>query len=224
MEYSIKIKNVNTTDELIGSWTNADYIELLKLFEFEDSEKINPDELKEYLFMAITDFEPNESAAIILRYKLFDVLNEGQIDNLSHEMLREKVSENYSNIYIHKTLFNINQLLYKAYNGKFQYTKINLVEFEMKPLEKAYSELSKGMVLKALSISLSENNLINRLFGEQIENDLFFHEAEGIVWELKSQGNDQYLLVTSEKWLHKEDFGNLEYTCDINPDVTDIDE
>jgi hypothetical protein len=29
--------------------------------------------------MAITDFEPNEAAAIVLDYKLSDSLNEGQI-------------------------------------------------------------------------------------------------------------------------------------------------
>lgn len=224
MKYTVIIKNVKTIDELEGSWTNSDFVELLKLFEYEDAEKLNPNELKEYLFMAISDFEPTESAAIILDYKLSEVLNEGQIDNLSHEMLREKVSENYSDIYIHKTLFNVNQLLYKAYNGKFQYTKANLVEFVMKPSEDVSLEISKGMVLRALSESLSENNLLNRLFGEQINSELFFPEAEGIVWEFKPKGNHEYVMVTSEKWLHKEDFGNLEYTCEVNPDVDENDE
>ena len=59
--------------------------------------------------MAIADFEPTDAAAIVLDYKLSEVLAEGQIHNLSHEMLREKVSENYSDIFIHKpysTLIN----------------------------------------------------------------------------------------------------------------------
>jgi hypothetical protein len=37
--------------------------------------------LSELLSMAITDFEPNEAAAIVLDYKLSDSLNEGQIQH-----------------------------------------------------------------------------------------------------------------------------------------------
>jgi len=108
MKYRVKINSVKTIEELDGAWTNADFIELLKRFDYEDAGKINQNELKDYLFMAIADFEPTDAAAIVLDYKLSDVLNEGQIVNLSHEMLREKVSENYSDIYIHKLLFNVN--------------------------------------------------------------------------------------------------------------------
>jgi hypothetical protein len=132
MKYLVKIKEVKTTDELDGAWSNEDFIELLKRFEYPDAEQIKPDELKDYLFMAISDFDPNEAAAILLDYKLSDVLGDGQVDNISHEMLREKVSENYSDIYIHQDLFNINQLLYKAYNGKFPLTRVSIVQFEIK--------------------------------------------------------------------------------------------
>jgi hypothetical protein len=44
--------------------------------------------------MAITDFEPNE-AAIVLDYKLSDSLNEGQIQQISNDMLIDKISEEY---------------------------------------------------------------------------------------------------------------------------------
>lgn len=224
MKYAVKINSVKTIDELEGSWNNADFSELLKRFDYADAEKLKESELKEYLFMAIADFEPNEAAVIVLDYKLSEVLNEGQIDNLSHEMLREKVSENYSDIYLHKTLFSINQLLYKAYNGKFPSAKANVVELEMKAEQDDDTEITKELVLKAIRISLSDNNLLNRLFSEQLDGNASFPQADAIIWDLQDKGNFQYLMTTSEKWLTKVDFRKMEFECTVSPFVENSEE
>jgi hypothetical protein len=216
MKYHVKIKDVKTADELDGAWSNDDFKELLARFEYPDAEQIKPAELQEYLFMAISDFEPNEAAAILLDYKLSDVLAEGHVVNISHEMLREKVSENYSDIYIHKQLFNINQLLYKAYNGKFPLTRVSIVQFELKGEPNDQAEITRETVLKALSYGLSENNLIKRLLSDQLEGKAPFPEAEGIVWDLQNKGNNDYSMTTSEKWLTKDEYTNLEYECEVH--------
>lgn len=217
MKYLVKINNVKSTDELKGAWNNNDFKELLTRFEYPDAEQLKTTELKEYLFMAISDFEPNEAAAILLDYKFSDVLNDGQIDNLSHEMLRAKVFENYSEIDLHHNLFNINQLLYKAYNGKFPQGKVNIVQFEIADEHNAPVEITKETALKALSYGLSENNLIIRLLSDQLEGRTSFPEAEGIVWELQNKGNHVYSITISEKWLTQNDFTNLEYECTVLP-------
>lgn len=217
MNFNVRINSVKSVEELDGSWSNEDFTELLKRFDYEDSEKLKPGELKEYLFMAIGDFEPSEAAAILLDYRLSEVLSEGQIGNLSHEMLREKISENYSDIYIHKFFFEINQLLYSAYNGKFPLTKANLVDFEMKNDEE--TELTKELALKVLSKGLSTKSLTNRLFSEQLESDDSFPEAEGIIWDLQKNGNFQYTMTASEKWFGKDDFEKTEYECTIIPSL-----
>jgi len=224
MKYSVKINSVKTVDELEDSWNNADFTELLKKFDFADAEAVKKNELKDFLLMAITDFEPREAAALMLDYKLSEILNEGQIDYLSQEMLREKVSENYSDIYVHKHLFAINQLLYKAYNGKFPCAKAVVAEFEMKPELDYETQLTKELALKALRIGLSESNLINRLFKEQLDGNVSFPEAEGILWKLKHKGNFQYEMVTSEKWLGKEDFENMEYECEVTAFEEEVEE
>ncbi len=217
MKYLVKINNVKSTNELEGAWNNDDYKELLVRFEFPDAEQIKTTELKEYLFMAISDYEPNEAAAILLDYKLSDSLAEGQIDNLSHEMLRVKVSENYTDIQLHRDLFNINQLLYKAYNGKFPDARVNIVQFEITDEHNAPVEITKETALKVLSQGLSENNLMNRLLSDQLEGRAPFPEAEGIVWDLQNKGNTIYSMTISEKWLTKNDFTNMEYECTVQP-------
>jgi hypothetical protein len=217
MKYAISINSIKTINELEGAWTNADYIELLRRFDYPDAGKLNPNELKEYLFMAIADFDPNEAAAIILNYKLSEVLGEGQLLNLSHEMLREKVSENYSDISLHKPLFNINQLLYKAYNGKFPSTKATIIEFEMRGEPDDQTEITKELVLKAFKISIRDNNLLKRLFNDQLDGKAAFPEAESIIWDLNNNGDSQYVITTSEKWLTKEDFKMMEFECNVIP-------
>ena len=174
--------------------------------------------------MAISDFEPEEAATIVLEYKLSEVLTEGQIHNLSHEMQREKVSENYSDISIHKILFDVNQLLYKAYNGKFPKAKANVIDFEMRAEMSEETGVTKELVLQAFSNGLSDRNLINRLFKEQLDGKVPFPEAEGILWNLEDKGNAQYSVTTSEKWLYKEDFKNLEFECYINSFVGKLQE
>jgi hypothetical protein len=217
MKFSVKINEVKSIEELPGAWNNDDFKALLARFEYPDSAQLKVAELKDYLFLAITDFEPNEAAAILLEYKLSDKLAEGQIENLSHEMLRVKTFENYSEIDLHQDLFKINQLLYKAYNGKFPQATATVVQFEIKEGQSSPEELTKETALKALSYGLSENSLINRLLSDQLEGKKPFPEADGIVWDLQNKGNGVYVITTSEKWLTKSDFEKPEYECTIVP-------
>ncbi len=134
MKYAIKIHKISTVDDLENAWSIEDYKELLERFDLPNTETTDVKELRELLFMAISDKEPNEAAAILLDYKLSDKLNEGQIDSLSYEMLVDKISEEYPVIGLHKKLFTVNQLLYKAFNGKFPNTKATIVDFEITAL------------------------------------------------------------------------------------------
>ncbi len=217
MKYSVKINAIKTVDEFEGSWNDADLKALLSKFGYAEADKLKPNELKEYLSMAITDFEPEEAAAIVLDYRLSDVLTEGQIHNISHEMTREKVSENYSDIYIHKILFDVNQLLYKAYNGKFPLAKANVIDFEMKGENEEEPEVTKALILQAFETGFTDRNLIKRLFNDQLEGIEPFPEAEGILWELKIKGNNQYMVTTSEKWIKNEDFKSMEFESNVTP-------
>jgi hypothetical protein len=215
MKYTVTINAIKKVDELEGSWKDTDYKALLEKFNYPDAQSLKPAELREFLFLAIADFEPNEAAEILLEYKLSEELADGQIDNLSHEMLREKVSENYSDISLHKELFEVNQLLYKAYNGKFPLTHANIITFELKAENENEAPISKEIALKALSAGLKDSNLIHRLFEDPLQGKVAFPEAEDILWELKSTGENQYEVITSEKWIEKEDFTAAEFQATV---------
>lgn len=204
MKANIEIKSIYSIDEIPNYWTNEDYIALLDAFGFDDGKSVKPENLQEMLFMAIGDFEANEAAQIVLSYKLSDDLNAGQIEQISNEMLIDKVCEEYPEIHLHKHLFSINQLLYKAFNGTFPNAKASLIKFSVS--DNDTESLSKSDVLKAFNNGLNESNLIRRLFDQQMTTDADFPDAESIVWELKSTDNINFELITSEYWLDRESF------------------
>ncbi|WP_194767109.1 hypothetical protein [Tamlana sp. I1] len=211
MKYHITINSIKTVEELKDAWSHEDFIKLLDELDFPDANKSNPDELKDLLFMAISDFEPEEAAAILLKYKFSEKLSANQIDQVSHEMLLDKISEEYPDISFHHQLFNINQLLFKAYNGRFPNTKASIIEFEITPNK----DVTKDAVLKAFSASLSSHNVIKRLFENQLKGKEAFDEAEHIIWDLKPTSENGYVLTTSEYWMSKDDFNDAEFDAEI---------
>tara|TARA_R110000868_G_scaffold370483_1_gene633954 strand:+ start:2682 stop:3338 length:657 start_codon:yes stop_codon:yes gene_type:complete len=211
MKYHIIINSIKSVDQFESAWSNDDYIALLNEFGFDDTETSNTNELLELLFMAISDFEAEEAAAIILTYKLSDKLSENQIEQISHEMLQDKISEEYADISLHHQLFNINQLLYKAYNGTFPNAKATVIEFEISPNK----DLSKEIILKAFNTSLSNNNVIKRLYTNQLAGKEEFDEAEHIIWDLKPNGENAFILTTSEYWISKDEFNDAEFDANV---------
>ncbi|OOV18278.1 hypothetical protein [Flavobacterium sp. LM4] len=211
MNYQVIIKNIDTVNEVEGYWSDEDLIQLLGKFNYPDGTTAEKSSLPELLEMAISDYEPNEAAAIVLEYKLGDQLSEGQIEQISNNMLIDKVCEEYPEIHMQGTLFNVNQLLFKAYNGKFPNAKASVVHFSMTPTDGEIQKLTEENVLKLLNNGLSDRNLIKRLFENQISQNIPFTEAESIIWELTTEDDVNYNLVTSENWINKEDITDYEF-------------
>lgn len=206
MKYQVEIKNIEIVDEIENYWTNEDYLILLEKFEFPDAKSIKPENLLEYLKMAISDFEGRDAALILLEYKLSGDLNEGQLDQISNEMLLDKVCEEYPEIRLHSTLFHINQLLFKSYNGTFPNAKASIIECSFEAIEaKEEVKITKEMALVLLKDGLSGSNLIKRLFEAPLNQEVPFPDAENIVWYLESDDNVNFKLTTSEYWISRED-------------------
>ncbi|CAM4004896.1 hypothetical protein FLAN108750_04675 [Flavobacterium antarcticum] len=217
MKYQVSINNISNVDDLENYWTVEDYVNLLAQFDYPDAKSTDLTELQELLSMAVSDFEPNEAASKVLTYKLSEQLNEGQIDQLSNEMLIDKICEEYPDITLHSTLYQINQLLYKAYNGKFLNAKASIISCTITPENSDNLEpLSKATILKVLYAGFSPRNVVKRLFNEQLTSDAAFEEAEAILWDLKTDDHINYEITTSEYWLDREDFAATSFSSDVH--------
>lgn len=211
MNYQVVIKNIDTVNEVEGYWSDEDLVVLLQKFNYPDGATAEKSSLPELLEMAISDYEPNEAAQIVLEYKLGDELSAGQIEQISNNMLIDKVCEEYPEIHMQGRLFHVNQLLFKAYNGKFPNAKASVVHFSMTPTDGETQKLTAENILKLLNNGLSDRNLIKRLFENQMSQNIPFPEAESIIWELTTEDDVNYNLVTSENWINKDDVTASEF-------------
>jgi len=212
MKYNVEIKNIEIVDEIQNYWTTEDYIKLLEKFDYPDAVSAEKESLQELLFMAISDFEGKDAALILLEYKLSEDLNEGQLHQISNDMLLDKVCEEYPEIGLHAKLFHINQLLFKAYNGTFPNAKASIIDCSFEAIDaKEETKITKEMALVLLNNGLSGSNLIKRLFDAQMSQTVPFLEADSILWYLESDDNVNFKLTTSEYWISREDIVASEY-------------
>lgn len=214
MKADVKIMNIKTVNELNHYWTHDDFVQLLDRMDISDAASFKPEELKEMLYMAITDFEPAEAAEIVLTYKLGDKLTEGQIQNIAHDMLEEKVAEQYADPSFHYDLFNINQLLFKAFKGKFPNTEASIIQIELTTANTM--DINKEILTKAISQGLSERSIIQRLYEDQVMGRVDFGDAAKIIWTYTAKENNTYEIITSKYWIEKEDIEMTEFEADIH--------
>jgi hypothetical protein len=215
MKLKVTILEVKTVNEFDFYWSTEDYIKLLDEFNFPDAEKSKPSDLVDLLHMAISDFEPDDAARILLNYKLGEELNEGQIHSISHEMLKDKVAEEYPEPALHLDLFCINQMLFKAYNGKFPNTEASIIDLEVIPVKQGKREINKEILIKTLGGGLKGSNLIKRLFEDQLSGKVEFTDAEKTIWKIELRGDNVYRLITSNYWVDHEDVAAGEFETEI---------
>lgn len=220
MKYKMRIEEVQTVDEIKEYWTNEDYVQLLEKFDYADAEDTGTESLRELLFMAMTDFEASEAAKTVLDYKLGEQLSEGQIDQISNDMLLDTVCEEYPEMELQAPLFHINQLLFKAYNGKFPSSSATIIKCSISAADSSVNGLSKEVVLRIMNDGLSDRNIVKRLFEEQMKGTTEFPEAENIIWDLQNSEKDQYRITTSGNLIKKEEVIASEWESDVEaPEV-----
>lgn len=216
MNFTIKLLGIRSIFKIDNAWTNTDYFNLLEAFDFPDAKSINEEELFEMLSLAVSDYEPEEAAEIVLNYKFSNRLKGGQIKNLAQEMLQDKVAEEYPDISFHFDLFNINQLLHNCYNGKFPKIKASVIDFEL--TFKGKVEITKEVIVRTISDLLSHKSLLKRMFSEQLDASSEMKDAESIIWNLEVLQPNTYRIISSDYCLNAEDFDKDEHTGELGED------
>jgi hypothetical protein len=219
--FNIELLKFSTIYELPNGWNSLNYKELLEAMDYGDTSDLAENELKEMCLMSLSDNNPEEAAKIVLEYVFKDRFNAGQINNLSHEMLDESMWEEYADLAEHEEFFNVHQLLYQAYNGKFPYPeavqfKIQITTKNKENLE-IFDENSEPLIIRLLAQGMPENTIINRLFSDNLKGGQF-KEAKDIIWQLKKENSTEnsivFEIVSSEYW-----FKDLKYANGFDAEI-----
>ena len=225
--FNIELLHFKSLQELPDAWNTEDYKALLNLLDYGDTSGLSPTDAKEMCYMSLADNEPEDAAMIVLNYVFGDELNDGQKENLVHEMKTEKMWEEYPDISFHEKFFNAHQLLFSAYNGKFPRTEA--VQFSFKLVEKQASsfklldsDVEMGLI-RILAQGMQEHTLIKRLYDEQLESG-DFEEAKDIIWQYKKSNTDsnsvEITIISSMYW-----FKDLKFveTFDASVEIIEAD-
>ncbi|TFG75992.1 MAG: hypothetical protein E4H26_05235 [Flavobacteriales bacterium] len=207
---------------LPNSWQNEDYLKLLELMEYGDTTDLTDAEVKEICLLSLADSEPEAAAKIVLAYLFGSRLKSGQIENLSHEMIDEKMWEEYAELSLHELFFNATQLLYEAFNGTFPHPEAAGFKVKISPKEKmAQSVFDKNTeiaLIRLLVQGMPQNTLINRLFEDQMQEGAF-EDAKDIIWqykmELEDDGSMVFEIISSLYWFHDFKYADT-YTAALN--------
>lgn len=206
--FTVERLSFDSLTELPNSWQNQDYKDLLRETGYDNPDEIEPAELKAMCLMSLTDLEPTEAAQLVLGYLFSEQLNSGQIENLAHQMLTEKLWEENPELSQHQGFYKATQLLYEAYNGKFP--RAEAVQFQVQLTAEDAESVSlfeaqpEAPLLRLLAQGMPDNTLLKRLFGEQLAGTSF-PEAKDIVWQLRTVKQEASSItlevVSSAYWL-----------------------
>jgi hypothetical protein len=91
--------------------------------------------------MALQEMQIEEATEVVLKYRFKELLSKGQIQNIAHDMLNEKLWEEYQEISFHKELYNCAVLMKWAFPRKFPETNALKCVIEVMPQNKYAKEI-----------------------------------------------------------------------------------
>ena len=213
-DFTVEILSFVKISEIENAWMSDDYKALLSMMDISEDELAGMSEgdLKEMCLMSLNDFEHHESAKFLLAHIFKDEMTEGKIDQLSHQMIENKLWEEHADSAYHWRLFNAYGLLRKAYNGIFKEpTGVNFtikITTNTKELFEIFDSSLHAVIVRLLSNGLKDTAILNRLFEGQINGEKF-PDAKNILWILKeisiTEEERRYEITSSDLW-----FGELE--------------
>lgn len=232
INFNVEIVKFEKINEIQDAWNADDYIALMDSMGLGDDElkSMNKADLKEMCKMSLVDSEPAQAANYVLTYLIKDELTEGKIEQISYDMMEDRIWEQFADLSYHERFFNAYGLLRESFNGTFtQPTGVKL-EIKISSTNKddfeVFNTSLKAALVRLLSAGMTDNAVLNRLYDEKIASDNF-SEAENILWqvkELSKSSNDiSYEIISSEFWL-----GELKdvdtYKASTHADVLEEDE
>lgn len=213
-DFKVEILSFVKISEIDNAWTADDYKALLSMMDIAEDELggTSESDLREMCLMSLNDFEHHESAKFLLAHIFKDEITAGKIDQLSHQMIENKLWEEHADSAYHWSLFKAYGLLRKAYNGIFKEptgVKFTIkITTNTKELFEIFDLSLHAVLVRLLSNGLTETAILNRLYEEQISGEKF-PDAKNILWLLKeisrTEQERRYEITTSELW-----FGELE--------------
>ncbi len=211
--FHVEVMELKKVYDMPGSWSEEDYRNLLNQLEIEDVEEISNEDLLDFLLMGLQDLELEESADLVLKYKLSDKITPGSRRNIIEDFLEgQRPWEEAADISLHAGIFAAGVLLNKTFPGTFGRPDMMKLTLSMRALTPEARKLLQSppeaaFVTRLLADGMDEQSILERLFDDQLTSHSF-PEADSIIWAAQYEeqsspdGGSTLLTVhSSEHWL-----------------------
>lgn len=208
-KYTVEVLKSESLMAIPGQWTTKDYANLLDEMEYGDTSDLTDDEIKGMALMSLSDLEKNEAAELLMNYVFTEEeLNEGQVQNASHEMEDEVLWEEYPEPLLHPGFFRVGSLLYAAFNGGFPKPDARRLKLKVAAANEngkaALTKPGRAFMARLIAASLDGHALLHRLYENELKGD-HFPNAAGIIWSVKSTTTPddafELTIISSDYWL-----------------------
>ncbi|QSZ41768.1 hypothetical protein GJV85_06480 [Sulfurimonas aquatica] len=209
-KFNVSITEFQKINKIENAWGADDYIALLDSMDLGDDElsSMNEADLKEMCKMSLADFEPEEAANYVITYLMQDELTEGKLEQISNEMMDDKLWEQFADLSFHERFFNSYELLRESFNGRFpKPTGVKMaikISSKNKESFNVFANSLKPAIVRLLAAGVDEHAIFNRLYDEKIASNNF-SEAQSILWKIKEMSKSDlevtYEIISSEFWL-----------------------
>ena len=185
-EFSVEVIDADVLEEIPDTWQPSDFRALLEEMDFGSTADLVDEEAREMCIMSLQDLDPEDAAAVLLRYRLSAQLKGGQIENVSNEMLDEKMWEEYASVELHEQMFNVASLLYRAFPRVVPEPDAVRVDLDVTANNEAASKILRdGMdeacLARLLADGMPDTAVLRRLYAEQLSGAPF-PEASTLIW------------------------------------------
>jgi hypothetical protein len=210
LHFDVHVQSTELLDQVPDAWRSAQFEWMLEDMDYGETTGLSADDLREMCVLSLQEREPDKAAEIVLRCRFGDKLRDGQVRNCSHEMLDEKLWEDYADISFHEDFFHAGSLLWQAFPRDVPTPDglrvvVDATANDSLGRKFLHGKLSESFIVRVLSDGMPDGAVLRRLFDDQLAGGPF-PEAEAIVWSFKaSRTNDTSIrldVLSSDYWLN----------------------
>ncbi|MDP5069956.1 MAG: hypothetical protein NWQ45_03565 [Congregibacter sp.] len=187
----VSILSQDEVHTLSNAWEPDALKKVLALADADDIGEVGDDALEEFVLMSLQDAGNRKAAEIVLEAVFADEMRPGVRQNLVDDLQEDKPWDDFAEISQQRGIFVAVCLLQKAFPrhyGTPDATRLT-VRFQAKTpagLAAIHAGDSASLV-RLLACGLSENNIVHRLFSDELKSGPLT-EAAGLIWEAESMG------------------------------------
>ena len=192
--FQVSVQESASLSELEGAWTPQTYRALLHALDYAQADETPDNELRDMVLMSLEDLTPAGAAEALLEFQFPEELTPGQRQNLSHQMMTEKLWEEHPDLSLHEGFFNLAFLLSQAFPGDCPKTDAIKVLLKVSAGNEESGQileapLKESFLVRLAADGMTSRAILHRLFDDQLQGE-HFPEAEFIIWNFHSQPSD----------------------------------